>query len=157
MLRIHCVQLCYNLSDPAMEDLLYEAESVRRFCGCHSRRGLANAHLARRGLSRTIVDATTVHQTKKGNEWHFGMKLHIGVRRRRQAHAARHRAGRPWRVAMRPGLRPLRRFGYDKVATAVWRSGPARASPAPVGRANEAPEDLPPEQIARQPTCSEDS
>ena len=31
MLRIHCVQLCYNLSDPAMEDLLYEAESVRRF------------------------------------------------------------------------------------------------------------------------------
>ena len=33
MLRIHCVQLCYNLSDPAMEDLLYEAESARRFCG----------------------------------------------------------------------------------------------------------------------------
>ena len=29
MLRIHCVQLCYNLSGPAMEDLLYEAESVR--------------------------------------------------------------------------------------------------------------------------------
>ncbi len=33
MLRSHCVQLCYNLSDSAMEDLLYEAESVRRFCG----------------------------------------------------------------------------------------------------------------------------
>ncbi len=33
LLRIHCVQLCYNLSDPAMEDLLYEAESARRFCG----------------------------------------------------------------------------------------------------------------------------
>ena len=33
MLRSHCGQLCYNLSDPAMEDLLYEAESVRRFCG----------------------------------------------------------------------------------------------------------------------------
>ncbi len=31
MLRVHVVQLCYNLSDPAMEDLLYEAESVRRF------------------------------------------------------------------------------------------------------------------------------
>ena len=29
MLRVHIVQLCYNLSDPAMEDLLYEAESVR--------------------------------------------------------------------------------------------------------------------------------
>ena len=29
MLRIHCVQLFYNLSDPGMEDLLYEVESVR--------------------------------------------------------------------------------------------------------------------------------
>ena len=33
MLRIHCVQLFYNLSDPGMEDMLYEAESVRRFVG----------------------------------------------------------------------------------------------------------------------------
>ena len=32
MLRIHCVQLFYNLSDPGMEDLLYEVESVRRVC-----------------------------------------------------------------------------------------------------------------------------
>ena len=31
MLRVHCVQLFYNLSDPGMEDLLYEVESVRRF------------------------------------------------------------------------------------------------------------------------------
>ena len=124
MLRIHCVQLCYNLSDPAMEDLLYEAESVRRFCGLtlieaipdettilHFRHLLErhdlgtklfetiNAHLARRGLrlrEGTIVDASIIeapsstknrrhardpemHQTKKGNEWRFGMKLHIGV------------------------------------------------------------------------------
>ena len=33
MLRTHCVQLFYNLSDPGMADLLYEAESVRRFVG----------------------------------------------------------------------------------------------------------------------------
>ena len=33
MLRVHVVQVTYNLSDPAMEDLLYEAESVRRFAG----------------------------------------------------------------------------------------------------------------------------
>ena len=124
MLRVHCVQLCYNLSDPAMEDLLYEAESVRRFCGLtltaplpdettilHFRHLLErhalgtalfetiNAHLARRGLrlrEGTIVDATIIeapastknrarardpemHQAKKGNAWHFGMKLHIGV------------------------------------------------------------------------------
>ena len=33
MLRVHCVQLFYNLSDPGMEDLPYEVESVRRFAG----------------------------------------------------------------------------------------------------------------------------
>ena len=58
-----------------------------------------NAHLADRGLflrEGTIVDATLIaappstknkerkrdiemHQTKKGNQWHFGMKVHIGV------------------------------------------------------------------------------
>ena len=31
MLRVRIVQLCYKLSDSAMEDLLYEAGSVRRF------------------------------------------------------------------------------------------------------------------------------
>jgi len=58
-----------------------------------------NAHLAARGLlmrEGTIVDATIIaapsstknrdngrdpemHQTKKGNQWHFGMKAHVGV------------------------------------------------------------------------------
>ena len=58
-----------------------------------------NAHLAEKGLlmrAGTIVDATLIaappstknrdgerdpdmHQTKKGNQWHFGMKAHIGV------------------------------------------------------------------------------
>jgi len=58
-----------------------------------------NAHLAEQGLlmrAGTIVDATIIaapsstknqdgqrdaemHQTKKGNQWHFGMKAHIGV------------------------------------------------------------------------------
>ena len=33
MLRIHIMQLVYNLSDPAMEDELYEIESMRRFAG----------------------------------------------------------------------------------------------------------------------------
>ena len=33
MLRIHCVQLFYNLSDPGMEDLLYESDPIRRFVG----------------------------------------------------------------------------------------------------------------------------
>ena len=33
MLRIHCTQLFYNLSDPAMENALYEIESIRQFAG----------------------------------------------------------------------------------------------------------------------------
>jgi IS5 family transposase len=123
MLRVHCVQLFYNLSDPATEEMLYEIESVRRFTGIRlekvpdettilnfRRRLERNAlgrrlfeviqeHLARHGLilkEGTIVDASIIaapsstknekkqrdpemHQTKKGNEWHFGMKLHIGT------------------------------------------------------------------------------
>jgi IS5 family transposase len=58
-----------------------------------------NVHLASKGLllkEGTVVDATIIaapsstknqegkrdpemHQTKKGNQWHFGMKAHIGV------------------------------------------------------------------------------
>ena len=58
-----------------------------------------NAHLAAQGLMMregTIVDATLIaappstknsdkqrdpemHQSKKGNAWHFGMKAHVGV------------------------------------------------------------------------------
>jgi IS5 family transposase len=124
MLRLHCMQLFYNLSDPALEDALYEIESMRRFAGLSlagplpdettilkfrhllERHNLGrvilkevNGHLAEQGLllrEGTIVDATILsaptstknkekardpemHQTKKGNAWHFGMKLHIGV------------------------------------------------------------------------------
>ena len=35
MLRIHCLQSFYNVSDAGMEDMLYEIESVRRFAGLH--------------------------------------------------------------------------------------------------------------------------
>jgi IS5 family transposase len=33
MLRVHCAQLFYNLSDPSTEEMLYEIESVRGFTG----------------------------------------------------------------------------------------------------------------------------
>ena len=107
-----------------MEDLLYEAESVRRFVGLSLSEALPdettilnfrhllerhelgkalfdeiNAHLGSQGLrlrEGSIVDASIIeapsstknrtrerdpemHQTKKGNQWHFGMKAHIGV------------------------------------------------------------------------------
>ena len=124
LLRVHIVQLCYNLSDPAMEDLLYEAESVRRFAELrllepipdestilHFRHLLERhqlgqglfeeikGHLEEQGMrlrEGTIVDATIIaaptstknrmgqrdpemRQVKKGSQYHFGMKLHIGV------------------------------------------------------------------------------
>ena len=124
MLRIHCMQLFYNLSDPGMEDALYEIESMRRFAGLRltdripdettilnfrhllEKKGLGqklfeeiNGHLGEHDLmlrEGSIVDASIIaapsstknadkqrdpemHQTKKGNQWHFGMKVHIGV------------------------------------------------------------------------------
>lgn len=124
MLRVHCMQLFYNLSDPSMEDALYEIDSMRRFAGLDVNgpipdestilkfRHLLEKHnlgksifsiiskkLQNEGLSLregTIVDATIIDapsstknkegkrdpemsQTKKGNEWRFGMKMHVGV------------------------------------------------------------------------------
>ena len=56
MLRVHIVELCYNLSDPAMEDLLYEAESVRRFAGLR--------------LSEPIPDESTILHFRRLLEAH---------------------------------------------------------------------------------------
>ena len=125
MLRLHCLQQWFNLSDPAVEEALYDSRAMRQFVGidlgrepvpdettiCKFRH-LLEAHrlgeqlfarigeyLAAQGMkvSRgTIVDATIItapsstknlkkkrdpemHQTKKGNQWYFGMKAHIGV------------------------------------------------------------------------------
>ncbi len=125
MLRIHFLQQWYALSDPGMEEALYDSAAMRRFVGidlgregapdettvCKFRHllekhGLAerlfaaiNEHLSRHGMKLsqgTIVDATIIaaapstknqakardpdrHQTKKGRQWYFGMKAHIGV------------------------------------------------------------------------------
>lgn len=125
MLRIHFLQQWFNLSDPAMEEALYDTPMFREFAGLDAGedrlpdestilrfRHLLEAHnlslqilatvnatLAAKGLllkSGTVVDATLIaapsstknssgerdpemHQAKKGNQWHFGMKAHIGV------------------------------------------------------------------------------
>jgi len=125
MLRIYFLQQWYGLSDPAMEDSLYDIESMRRFAGIdlHSDavpdettilhfRHLLEKHklteklfeqtrqyLTEKGLmvrEGTIVDATILNassstknkeatrdkemkQTKKGNQWYFGMKAHVGT------------------------------------------------------------------------------
>ncbi|MDR5647274.1 IS5 family transposase [Burkholderia cenocepacia] len=124
MLRIHLMQNWFGLSDPAMEEALYEVASMRQFAGLSLTGAIpdettilnfrhlleandlapeilrrVNAHLTRKGLllkRGSIVDATIIaapsstknadgerdpemHQTKKGNQWYFGMKAHIGV------------------------------------------------------------------------------
>lgn len=125
MLRIHFLQHWFNLSDPGVEEALYDSRAMRRFVGidlgrepapdettiCKFRHLLERHDLGSRlfvligeyldenGLQvnrGTIVDATIInaptstknkdgkrdaemHQTKKGNEWYFGMKAHIGV------------------------------------------------------------------------------
>ena len=62
MLRVHLVQLCYNLSDPGMEDLLYEAESVRRFVGVR--------------LSEPLPDESTIlHFRHLLERHHLGQEL----------------------------------------------------------------------------------
>ncbi len=133
MLRIHFMQHWFNLSDPAMEDSLYDSESMRRFAGIELAedavpdestilrfRHLLEQHqlterifaqirtlLEEKRLllrSGTIVDATIIaappstknadgardpqmHQTKKGKDWHFGMKAHVGTDRRGIVHS----------------------------------------------------------------------
>ncbi|NIC40874.1 IS5 family transposase [Aquabacterium sp. A08] len=125
MLRIHFLQHWFNLSDPAMEEALYDTPMFREFAGLDMGedhlpdestilrfRHLLEAHhlsvqilatvnatLTAKGLllkQGTVVDATLIaapsstknqdgerdpemHQTKKGNQWHFGMKAHAGV------------------------------------------------------------------------------
>jgi IS5 family transposase len=125
MLRIHCLQLWFDLSDPGVEEALYDSRAMRTFAGIDLGREpvpdettvMRFRHLLeerklgaqifeevgrvlmQRGLrlsKGTIVDATIIaapsstknadkerdpdmHQTKKGNEWHFGMKGHFGV------------------------------------------------------------------------------
>jgi IS5 family transposase len=124
MLRVHLLQNWYALSDPAMEEALYDSAAMRVFAKLslngaipdettilNFRRllevnelapeilGRVNAYLTRQKLmfkQGTIVDATIIpapsstknaegkrdpemHQTKKGNQWFFGMKAHIGV------------------------------------------------------------------------------
>jgi IS5 family transposase len=125
MLRVYFLQQWFALSDPGVEDALYESAVLRRFAGidlgrapapdettilnfrhlleehelCGQMLDAVNEYLASRGIritTGTIVDATIIHapsstknekkerdpamhQTRKGNQWYFGMKAHIGV------------------------------------------------------------------------------
>ena len=80
MLRVHCVQLFYNLSDPGMEDLLYEVESVRRFVGLR--------------LSAPLPDETTILHFRHLLEQHqLGQGLFQTINRHLESQALRLREG----------------------------------------------------------------
>jgi len=125
MLRLYFLQQWFNLSDPAVEEALYDSAVLRQFVGidlgrepvpdettvCKFRHLLeehrlggrmleaVNLHLQSQGVritTGTIVDATIIHapsstknreqkrdpemqQTRKGKQWYFGMKAHVGV------------------------------------------------------------------------------
>lgn len=122
MLRIHCLQLWFDLSDGSAEDALHDVLPFRSFTGIRESvtdrttimnfrhflekhdageqvLALINDKLKRAGLmlrQDIIIDATIIaapcsvknksgqrdpemHQTRKGNQWYFGMKAHIAV------------------------------------------------------------------------------
>ena len=124
MLRIHCMQQWFDLSDLGMEEAFFDTPVYREFAQLDAngrlpdestilrfrhrleRHKLAeqilatvNDLLSAQGLllkAGTAVDATLIaapsstknkdkardpemHSSQKGNEWHFGMKAHIGV------------------------------------------------------------------------------
>ena len=75
MLRIHCLQQWYGLSDPAMEEALYEIASMRQFAGLSLARGavpdettiLKFRHLLERHeLARQIFETIKGHLQAKG-------------------------------------------------------------------------------------------
>ena len=74
MLRVHCMQLFYNLSDPAMEDALYEIESMRRFAGLSLSGPLPDEStilkfrhlLERHKLGKVILKEVNNHLAEKG-------------------------------------------------------------------------------------------
>ncbi len=87
MLRMYLAQQCFRLSDEGMEDALFDGQAIRGFVGFDlSRESAPDATTLLKfrllfethGLTRKIFEAIN-DQTKKGNNWHFGMKAHIGV------------------------------------------------------------------------------
>ena len=80
MLRVHCVQLWYDLSDPGMEDLLYEVESVRRFAGLRLSGPLPDETtilkfrhlLERHGLGEGLFEAINAHLADEGHSLRRG-------------------------------------------------------------------------------------
>src|SRR6202522_3983950 len=167
MLRMYFLQQWFNLSDPAVEEALYDSVVMRGFVGidlgrepvpdettiCKFRHLLeehglggemletVNLYLEGQGVritTGTIVDATIIHapsstknreqkrdpemhQTKKGKQWYFGMKAHVGVdSRTKLIHTAVATAANVSDVEILPDL-------LHGEETRVWGDGAYRA------------------------------
>jgi hypothetical protein len=79
MLRAHCMELFYNLSDPAMEDALYEIEPIRHFAGLKLARRLDETTifnfrhvLERHGLYKVLFKEVNKHLEKNDLMFHKG-------------------------------------------------------------------------------------
>ena len=57
MLRIYFLQHWFNLSDPAMEDALYDSEAMRRFAGDRAAVRQATLAHALRGVVKRMAPA----------------------------------------------------------------------------------------------------
>ena len=81
ILRAHIVPIRYNLSDPTMEDLLYEAESVRRFAGLRLLEPMPNesAFLHFRNLPEQYQLGQGLFEEIKGHLAEQGVRLQEGA------------------------------------------------------------------------------
>lgn len=88
MLRIYVVQDCFGLSDDGTEDAIYDSQAIRRFVGVDLSREKATDATTRlkfrhmleeQQLTDSIFNAINSHLAKEGDQWHLGMKSHIGV------------------------------------------------------------------------------
>ena len=83
MLLIHFIQHWFNLADLACEEALYDSTSLRRLVGIDpGAEPVPDATII--GAPSSTKNAgkapdPAMHQTRKGKQWYFGMKLHIGV------------------------------------------------------------------------------
>jgi transposase, IS5 family len=82
MLRVYFLQQLYAMADEALEEALYDSQAPRGLLLCEGT--LVEASLIAAPSSTKNQDKQRdpeMHQTKKGTEWRFGRKAHIGVDR----------------------------------------------------------------------------
>ena len=83
MLRIHFLQVWFNLPDPAVEDALYDSVETRSYGGINRADEASPDEKTPQRMSNSLErnKLGKVLLTAKGKQWYFGIKTHIGVDR----------------------------------------------------------------------------